>query len=534
LPKSTDFLVIGSGVAGMWFALKAARHGRVSIITKRECTESNTRYAQGGVAAVWTPEDSFEDHIQDTLVAGAGLCRRDAVEVTVREGPSRVRELIDFGVEFTSHDGKYSLHREGGHGFRRILHSTDMTGAEIVRALVEACRNHPNIEMVEHQMAIDLITEKWVARRKGDIPPEKDAVHGAYVLDLKTNEVEMYVSKVVVMATGGAGKVYLFSTNPKLASGDGIAMAYRAGAWVSNMEFIQFHPTCLFHPTTHNFLVSEALRGEGGRLVLPNGERFMDAYDPRAELAPRDIVARAIDAEIKRRGLEYVGLDMTHLSREVLAEKFPNIDAKLLELGIDMAKEPVPVVPAAHYVCGGVRSDLNGESSVSNLFVVGETAATGLHGANRLASNSLLEAMVFAERAAKCACERLSSLSLKSELPAWESGSAVDSDEAVVIQHNWEEIRRCMWNYVGIVRTHRRLKRARRRLELVQTEINTYYWDFKVTGDLIELRNLAVVASLIVQSALQRRESRGLHYTLDFPEQDDRFLGDTLLRKPEL
>jgi L-aspartate oxidase len=518
----------------MWFALRAARHGPVTIITKRACTESNTRYAQGGIAAVWTPEDSYESHINDTLVAGAGLCRREAVEVTVREGPDRVRELIDFGVEFTRKEGKHSLHREGGHSVRRILHAADMTGAEIVRALVAACRAEPNIEILEHHMAIDLITENWIARRTSEIPPEKNRVHGAYVLDLATNKVKMFVSKAVVMATGGAGKVYLFSTNPKLASGDGIAMGYRAGAWVSNMEFIQFHPTCLFHPTTHNFLVSEALRGEGGKLVLPNGERFMDAYDSRAELAPRDIVARAIDAEIKRRGLQYVGLDMTHLSREVLEQKFPNIDSQLLELGIDMALEPIPVVPAAHYVCGGVRTDLNGESSVTNLYAVGETACTGLHGANRLASNSLLEAMVFAERAAACAIARLNELSIRNDVPRWESGSAVDSDEAVVIQHNWEEIRRCMWNYVGIVRTHRRLKRARSRLDLVQTEINTYYWDFKLTGDLIELRNLAVVASLIIQCALQRRESRGLHYTLDFPSKDDRFVGDTLLRKPEL
>ena len=437
MERHTDFLVIGSGVAGMWFALRAAQHGQVTIITKRDRSESNSRYAQGGIAAVWTDEDSFESHVQDTLVAGAGLCRRTAVEVTVREGPTRVRELIEFGAQFTQSEGEYSLHREGGHSVRRILHAADMTGAEIVRALVAACEKNPNIEICEHHMAVDLITENWVARRRGTIPSAKNKVHGAYVLDLTTNEVEVHSAKTVVLATGGAGKVYLFTTNPKIASGDGIAMGYRAGATVSNMEFIQFHPTCLFHHDVHNFLISEALRGEGGKLVLPNGERFMDSYDQRAELAPRDIVARAIDAEIKRRGLDFVGLDMTHLTTNVIEQKFPNIHARLLELGIDMSKQPIPVVPAAHYVCGGVRTDLNGESSVANLYAVGETACTGLHGANRLASNSLLEAIVFADRAAATAIARNDSLESCQNIPVWESGSAVDSDEAVVIHHNW-------------------------------------------------------------------------------------------------
>jgi L-aspartate oxidase len=530
----TDFLVVGSGVAGLWFALKAAKFGRVTLITKVNREESNTAYAQGGIAAVWSEDDDFDHHVNDTLVAGAGLCRRDAVEQTVREGPERVRELIALGAEFTrnvDNPAEYSLHREGGHSHRRILHAADLTGAEVVRALVAAVRAEPRIEVLEHHIAVDLITVNSLARRSGGIPYTRDQVVGAYVLDQRTQAVRAISAKVVALATGGAGKVYRYTSNPDIATGDGIAMAYRAGARVANMEFVQFHPTGLYHPQAKSFLISEALRGEGGKLVHANGERFMPAYDERAELAPRDIVARAIDAEIKRRGLDCVYLDMTHLGREKAASMFPNIDHKLRSLGIDMAVDPIPVVPAAHYFCGGVQTDLRGESSVRNLFAIGECASTGLHGANRLASNSLLEALVFGHHAARVAGERLRGIEASPPVPEWDSGSAVDNDELVVIKQTWEEIRRFMWNYVGIVRTHRRLKRARRRVALVRDEIRSYYWDFRLTSDLVELRNLAVVAELVVSSALERRESRGLHYTLDFPESDPRFIQDTVLER---
>ena len=530
---TTDFLVIGSGVAGMWFALKAAEHGRVTVVTKREVRVSNSAYAQGGIAAVWADGDSLESHIEDTLVAGAGLCRRDAVELTVRTGPARVQDLINVGVEFTRHQDSedYSLHREGGHSHRRILHSDDLTGREIVRALADKCRATESIEMLEDHIAIDVITERWLASKVNAIPPEEDRAVGAYVLDINADVVKVISAKIVVLATGGAGKVYVYTTNPPVASGDGHAMAWRAGARMANMEFVQFHPTCLFHPQENSFLISEALRGEGGKLRLPDGTRFMPEYDERAELAPRDIVARAIDSEIKRRGLECVNLDMTHFSREQVAAKFPNIDAKLLSLGIDMSTQMIPVVPAAHYMCGGVQTNLTGESSVENLFAIGEVACTGLHGANRLASNSLLEAAVFGEEAAKAAVARLASVSGSVVIPPWDSGSSVDSDELVVITQTWDEVRRFMWNYVGIVRSHRRLKRAQRRLALVNEEILTYYWDFKITSDLIELRNLVDVAEMIVKCALKRRESRGLHFTINFPESDSRFLNDTVIQK---
>ncbi len=519
---TTDFLVIGSGVAGMWFALEACKHGRVTMLTKTRPLESNSAYAQGGIASVWHEDDDPEFHIRDTLVAGAGLCRREAVEQTVREGPTRVRELIERGAEFTrrqTHPDEYDLHLEGGHSHRRILHAEDFTGREIVRALNAEVREHPQITFLDHHMAIDLLTRSWLARRNNDIPPEDDEVLGAYVLDTHSDEVELFAAKVVVLATGGAGKVYLYTTNPSIASGDGHAMAWRAGARMSNMEFVQFHPTCLYHPTENSFLISEALRGHGGRLLGKNGERFMPRYDDRLELAPRDIVARAIDNELKTLGLECVHLDMTHLDRAEVEHAFPNIDQKLCSLGIDMSKDLIPVVPAAHYMCGGVQTDLHGQTSVRNLFAIGEVASTGLHGANRLASNSLLEALVFAHHAARLGAERLASIELPDGLPAWDPGTAGDSDEAVVITQTWDEIRRFMWNYVGIVRTHRRLKRAQRRLRLVRDEVGKYYWDFKVTGDLIELRNLVDVAHMIVECALRRRESRGLHYTLDFPDQ---------------
>ncbi|MEQ1506100.1 MAG: L-aspartate oxidase [Myxococcota bacterium] len=530
----TDFLVIGSGVAGMWFALRAASVGRVTIVTKAAPQESNSRYAQGGIAAVWSDEDDFETHVRDTLVAGAGLCRRDAVEVTVREGPARVRDLIEFGTRFTTkHDdpGAYDLHREGGHTHRRILHAEDFTGQEIVRALHAACVEHPNVTILDHHVAVDLLTQAWLARRTGEVPPVDDAVIGAYVLDLGSNDVDVWRSKVTVLATGGAGKVYKYTTNPEIATGDGMAMAWRAGARIANMEFVQFHPTALFHDREHHFLISEALRGEGGKLILPDGTRFMLAVDERAELAPRDIVARAIDAELKRRGIDCVYLDMRHLTRAEVEHKFPNIDATLLKLGIDMATTPIPVVPAAHYMCGGVQTDLHGESSIRNLFAVGEVSCTGLHGANRLASNSLLEAVVFAHRAAEVCRTRFATLEAPPELPAWDPGEAVDNDEQVVIHHTWKEIRTFMWDYVGIVRSQRRLERAKHRVDLVKSEVDQYYWDFKLTGDLVELRNLVTVADLIVQCAMRRRESRGLHTTLDFPDADPRFLQDTVIQR---
>ncbi len=532
MAERADFLVLGSGVAGMWFALRAARAGKVTMLTKRTVDASNSSWAQGGIAAVWSADDSYEQHIQDTLVAGAGLCRRDAVEITVREAPARIRDLIDLGTRFTTQGAEYDLHREGGHSHRRILHAEDFTGQEMVRALLAACRADPNIEILENQCAIDLVTHNWLARREGQIPVEEDVVTGVYSLDSVTGRVQAFSAPIVVLATGGAGKVYLYTTNPPVATGDGVAMAWRAGARIANMEFVQFHPTCLFHPQERSFLVSEALRGEGGRLLLPDGTRFMSRYDDRLELAPRDIVARAIDAELKKTGAPCALLDMTHLQRGAIERQFPNIDARLRSLGIDMARDPIPVVPAAHYQCGGVQTNLHGESSIQNLFAVGEVACTGLHGANRLASNSLLEAMVFADRAATACIERVHELPPPPPVPDWDSGSARHSDEAVVITQTWEEIRRFMWNYVGIVRTHRRLERARRRLALVSDEINQYYWDFEVTPDLVELRNLVVVADLIVQCALRRRESRGLHYTLDFLGSDPNQISDTVIQRP--
>ncbi len=531
--ETSDFLVIGAGLAGLAFALEAARHGQVTILSKTTAEESNTRYAQGGVAAVMDPADRPEDHVRDTLLAGAGLCRREVVEVCVREGPDRMRELMDLGVPFTrGRAGHLDLGREGGHSARRVLHVQDRTGAAVVETLLPLVRAHPRIRLRENRIAVDLIHGAWLARRRGEVPPVPNQVHGAYVLDRATGQVEVYAARVVVLCTGGAGKVYLYTSNPDIASGDGIAMAWRAGARVANMEFIQFHPTCLYHPRAKNFLVTEAMRGEGGVLRRADGTAFMAQYDERKELAPRDVVARAIDAELKRTGEECVFLDMTHHPRDFLATRFPTVFERCASLGIDVAAQPIPVVPAAHYCCGGVAVDLAGESSIHGLYAVGETACTGLHGANRLASNSLLEAVVFARRAAESGARRIQELPLRSDLPPWDPGGAVDADEQVLITQTWDEIRRCMWSYVGIVRTHRRLERARHRVDLVKDEIQAYYWDTRVTSDLVELRNLATVAGLVVESALRRRESRGLHWTADFPRSDDRFLRDTILERP--
>jgi L-aspartate oxidase len=529
--KQADTLVIGTGIAGLLFALQMAEAGSVLVLTKSEARITNTWMAQGGIAASWLAEDSWESHVEDTLVAGGDLCRREVVEFVAQRARERVEDLIARGCLFDKRDDGYDLHREGGHSIRRILHSKDSTGAEIMRALLAAVKADPNIEVREHRMVVDLITEGSLARQRGQLPPAPDRVLGLYALDGESGAVECYAGKVVALCTGGAGKVYTYTSNPDVASGDGVAIGWRAGTRIANMEFVQFHPTCLYHPEARNFLISEALRGEGGILRNGGGEAFMERYDDRKELAPRDIVARAIDAELKRLGEDCAWLDMTHMTREQVEHHFPSIDERCRSLGIDMAKSPIPVVPAAHYQCGGVVTDMKAETDIANLFAIGEVACTGLHGANRLASNSLLEAAVFAKEAAMVAKDRLGAVTLVNELPAWDEGTASEPDEQVVIKQIWDEVRRFMWNYVGIVRTNRRLLRARKRIDLVQEEIQTYYWDFKLTGDLVELRNLATVAELVVECALRRHESRGLHYNADYPEPDTRFLRDTVLKR---
>ncbi len=526
--EHVDFLVLGGGVAGLSFALEAAPHGNVLVLTKRNRQEGNTQYAQGGVAAVLGPDDEFPLHVEDTLVAGAGLCHRDAVEVTVTEAPERIRWLMSLGVEFDRESpDRLHLTREGGHSRRRVAHAKDTTGKEIEKRMLAACAA-AGIRIEEDQVAIDLITSE----RAGVAGPNRAL--GAYVLDRGTGRIRTITASVTVLATGGAGKVYLYTSNPDVATGDGVAMAYRAGASVANMEFFQFHPTCLFHPDAKSFLISEALRGEGGILRNKAGEAFMVRYDPRKELAPRDIVARSIDAEVKRRGDDCAFLDMTHLPKGFLLDHFPHIYQTCREFGIDMAVQPIPVVPAAHYQCGGVVTDLFGRTGVPNLLAVGEVACTGLHGANRLASNSVLEGLVFGRRGALAAVELLAEKRSPPPVPDWNPGDALAPDEGVVVTHNWDELRRLMWNYVGIVRSVKRLERARTRLRILRSEIREYYWRYQVTPDLVELRNLADVALLIVQCALRRGESRGLHFLLDHPAPDDRFLKDTVVHRGEL
>lgn len=530
MERRSDYLIVGSGIAGLFLALRAARFGKVILVTKREMTESSTRYAQGGIASVWSSEDTLESHVKDTLRAGAGLCHRDAVELVVGAGPALVRELIEtWGVAFSrTRDNHIELGREGGHSARRILHAEDQTGREIARGLLEGARKHPNIEIHEYCCAIDLVTT-----RKLGIRGEPNACLGAYVLDTKAGEVRTYRSSCTVLATGGLGKVYLYTSNPDVATGDGVAMGFRAGVPAANMEFIQFHPTCLYHPSAKSFLITEALRGEGAILQGRDGRPFVKNYHELADLAPRDIVARAIDTEMKRTGADYVLLDATRLGGEFLEKRFPHITKTCREFGIDPARSPIPVVPAAHYSCGGLVTGSWGETNVAGLFAVGECAFTGLHGANRLASNSLLEALVYADRASKKAAEEMAARKAteKIEVPPWNPGGAGEPDEMVVVSHNWDEIRRFMWDYVGIVRSNKRLERARARIRNLQIEIDEYYWDFQVTQDLIELRDIALVAELIIRSAQTRQESRGLHYNVDYPTTDDEhFLRDTVIR----
>jgi len=528
--KTTDFLIIGSGIAGLCYALKVAEHGRVTVITKREIATTATSMAQGGIAAVASAQDSFEEHIRDTMEAGVWLPHEDVVRMVIEQGPGAIEDLIEWGVRFSRDaDGAYDLHREGGHSQRRIYHAKDETGKEIERALIEAVRRHPNIEIFENHIAVDLITEGKATRRR--VRP--DCCLGAYVLDNRTGSVEAFGARFTVMATGGAGKVYLYTCNPDVATGDGIAMAYRAGATIANMEFMQFHPTTLYHPHAKSFLISEAVRGEGAILRRKDGTAFMTRHHPLKDLAPRDIVARAIDSEMKSHGDDCVFLDITHKGDTFIREHFPYIYETCLSYGIDMTSQPIPVVPAAHYLCGGIKVDSWGETDITNLFAIGEVSCSGLHGANRLASNSLLEGIVYANRAAQLSQERMSeSTPSFPRIAPWDSGNAEDSNEEVVVAHNWDEIRLCMWNYVGIVRTTKRLVRALRRVQMIQEEIADYYWDFHITSDLIELRNLATVSELIIRSALERKESRGLHYTLDYPERDDvHWHRDTLQRK---
>ncbi len=523
--SQTDFLVIGSGIAGLFFSLKASRLGEVTIIAKDLAGSTSTALAQGGIASVTDSDDSFANHARDTLVAGAGLCKKDVVEMCVEQAPARIQDLVDMGVEFDKEGTGFELHREGGHSHRRILHNFDQTGLAIQKALLELCRKNPKIKIVEDHMAVDLILEKKLNPLKPNA-----ACLGAYILDIKTGQVKTFTARFTVLATGGAGKVYLYTSNWEGATGDGIAMAKRAGCHVANMEFLQFHPTCLYHPHARNFLITEALRGEGGKLIDGNGRAFMSEYHPLADLAPRDIVARAIDNEMKKSGQNSVFLDVTHLGLDKLKNHFPAIYERCLKLGIDIAIEPIPVVPAAHYLCGGVETDKNGATEIPRLFALGETACTGLHGANRLASNSLLEATVFAHNAVGYIEENFIKYELsKSTVAPWDSGSAVDLDENIMIAHNWDEIRRLMWNYVGIVRSNKRLERARHRIKTLQAEIKDYYWDFKVTKDLLELRNIALIAELMIESASSRHESRGIHFNIDYPKTDDKFLHDTVL-----
>ncbi len=515
-----DVLVIGSGAAGLTLALTLPAHLRIAVLSKGSLENGSTYWAQGGVAAVLDDTDTVQSHVEDTLDSGAGLCREDAVRFTVEHSREAIEWLIAQGVPFTRddeharEDGGFEFHltQEGGHSHRRIIHAADATGAAIFNTLLSQAKQRANIELLEQRVAVDLITE-----RKLGLPGHRCL--GAYVLNRTSGEVDTYSARFVVLACGGASKVYLYTSNPDGACGDGIAMAWRAGCRVGNLEFNQFHPTCLYHPKAKSFLVTEALRGEGALLKLPNGQRFMPRFDPRAELAPRDIVARAIDHEMKRLGIDCVYLDISHKPAEFVKSHFPTVYERCLTYGIDITREPIPVVPAAHYTCGGVVVDQAGHTDIPGLYAIGETSFTGLHGANRMASNSLLECFVYARSAATDICEQLAQVNMPNMLPGWDASQVTDSDEDVIIAHNWDELRRFMWDYVGIVRTNKRLQRAQHRVRLLLDEIDEFYSNYKVSRDLIELRNLAQVAELIIRSAMLRHESRGLHYTLDYPEQ---------------
>ena len=525
--KTYDFLVIGSGIAGLSFALKASAHGTVGVLTKTGTADSNTAWAQGGIACVMGEDDSVDQHMEDTLDAGAGLCNGEVVRQIISEGPERINELIKLGVPFDRHEnGALSLTREGGHSRRRILHCRDTTGREIEKALVEKVRENKKIEVLEGHFAVDLLTTS-----KLGLATQERCI-GCYALNTGSGEVETFGSNRVVLASGGCGKVYLYSTNPDVSTGDGVAMAWRAGASIANMEFIQFHPTCLYHHSAKSFLISEAVRGEGGVLIGSDGQPFMQNYDTRESLAPRDIVARAIDSEMKRTGSRSVFVDITHKPTSFMRDRFPHIYETCLKYGIDATNDPIPVVPAAHYQCGGVQAEISGRTSIPGLYAIGEVACTGLHGANRLASNSLLEGAVMAH----CCCEDIMKRMppkgnpFTMDLPEWESGDSEDLDELVVIYHNWDEIRHLMWDYVSIVRTDKRLQRAATRLRNLKREVQEFYWNFKITADMLELRNLVDTAALIVESARLRRESRGLHYTLDCPDIHHK-AQDTVLRR---
>ena len=518
--KNYDVLIIGSGGAGLSLALKLASTTiRVAVLSKFALTAGSTYYAQGGISAVFDAEDSIQSHIDDTLDAGAGLCNPDIVRLTVTYGKKSINWLRKQGVAFTeeqSESGEIKLHlnREGGHSHRRIVHTADATGKAVSLSLIDRAKAHPDIDLFEHHNVVELIT-------RPAIDQAGKRVVGAYVLDSQQQLVKTITAPVVVLATGGASKVYLYSTNPQSATGDGIALAWRAGCRVSNMEFMQFHPTCLYHPNAQSFLISEAVRGEGGRLILPDGKAFMHKYDERAELAPRDIVARAIDHEIKKRGIDCVYLDISYKPEAFVRQHFPNIYKKCLKYDIDNTKQPIPVVPAAHYTCGGILTDSFARTDIQNLYAIGEVASTGLHGANRMASNSLLECLVFADRASEDILQKIASIPPVPEIPDWDESQVTDSDEEVMVSHNWDELRRFMWDYVGIVRSDKRLDRAMSRVELLKKEIAEYYGHFRVTSDLLELRNLVIVAELIIRCAKLRKESRGLHYTLDYPDLDN-------------
>lgn len=520
-----DVLIIGSGAAGLSLALRMPEGARTGLVAKRELEEGNTLYAQGGISAVLDTHDSVDSHVEDTLNAGDGLCNEEIVRMVVEHGPTNIHWLKDEGVQFTrtpqTGDSGYHLTREGGHSHRRVVHAADATGHALETTLLGKVDDHPNILVFEYHIAIDLVTDEDGAARR---------CIGAYLLDIQSGKVVAVSARCVILATGGASKVYLYTSNPDVATGDGIAMAWRAGCRVTNMEFMQFHPTCLFHPEAKAFLISEAVRGEGGKLLLPDGSRFMHRFDERGELAPRDIVARAIDHEMKRLGIDSVYLDISHKPAADIERMFPTIHQRCLELGFDMRKQPLPVVPAAHYTSGGVHTDERARTDVDGLYAIGETAYTGLHGANRMASNSLLECLVYSELALADIVDRLDSETARlPDIPPWDESRVTDSDEEVVVSHNWEELRRFMWDYVGIVRSNKRLERARRRISLLRHEISEYYGNFRVTNDLLELRNLVEVADLIVQSAQRRRESRGLHYNIDFPDRDDNQAKPTIL-----